>query len=123
MITFHADESLVLVTFVGASTDKDVQSYLKAFLKVLKKREKHAAVVDLLKTDRMPESQRLIHKEWVLKNELLLAEYCVATALILSPLTSRLAVKTYLKLKPLPFPSDVFGSVSDGKKWAIKKLK
>lgn len=111
-------ERLVRVTFSGTVDDKEFESYLSTYGRVLQRGGKRVVVLDATHAGAPTASQRKRQAEWQKENAALLGVRVLGFAFAIDSAVIRGALTAILWLSPLPAPHYVASSAREALLWA-----
>lgn len=125
-MAIHIDDSafpLVVIRYVGSTSDEEFQRYLSRMEElVVARREINAVILDASKADAATAKQRKMQADWMKGHEAALRRYCVGNAFVITSTVVRGALTAIFWLQPPAAPSSVFGSFAAAEAWALEQL-
>lgn len=125
--TFNTNHlPLILVRFTGEkANDQNFSLYLDSLKKCYDKKEKIAIVFDANKTSLPGFKFQKMQGQWLKENKLLMEEYCVGTAYIISNMLVRNVLKAIFKIQEQPVPYFICKTQKEAEEWvnSIKDFK
>lgn len=115
---------LVVVQFVGASTDAEFDAYLEQMHQiVLARKQKNVTIFDATRSTDTNAQQRRKQADWLKAHAGLLRTYSLGSAFVITSPLVRGVLTAILWLQPMPAPHTVVGTYAEGERWAIEKLR
>lgn len=117
---------VVKLTWQGALTERDVESYLSACEHLLGRGQPHLIIVEMGQaqaTAAFPLKKMFSRqRQWHLQNEPLLKGVCLGVVFVFETLRQRAAVSAYLRLQPPQVPTTVVPSIAEALTWTQPQL-
>ncbi len=124
MIAF--DDSLwplVVVKFVGTSSDQEFDEYLEKLTKYLHRGEKIVVIYESSEMKDSPIEHRQRQIEWLQTNDALIREWMLGTVFVVSSPVLRLAVNVVQMLSKPPCPHFVASGLQPALVWAADRFR
>jgi hypothetical protein len=120
--SFHTDDVVKVVEFVGALDDTEFRAYLRGNEGLLARRERYALVVDASRAATIDSAQRKLQAEWMLQHDRELRTFCVGIAFVITNPLVRGALTAISWLSPMPMPTTVTERREPAVAWCRARL-
>ncbi len=114
---------LVVITFVGATSEDDFDRYLEEMQRlVLSRRERNVTIIDGSRSERTTPLQRRKQADWMRTNDDMLRRYSLGTAFVISSPVVRGVLTAILWVSPMSAPHTVVATYEEAERWANAQL-
>ncbi len=114
---------LVIFRSRGVLNDAQFDQYLRAYDRVLGRRELYAALFDAREAKPLEVGHAKRQAKWIADNSEALKKYNVGIAFVIPSPMIRGVLKAILWMRPMPQPHIVFQTVHEALPWLIEKLR
>ncbi len=114
---------LLLLRLPGTLSSQGHEACLSAFSDYLRRGERFALLVDLVRVGLVPLDQRWRQVEWFSEHEQMLRQQLLGTAIVVTSPVVRLSISAILYFKPLPLPATTFAHLEPAEAWVAERIR
>jgi hypothetical protein len=114
---------LLVVKFVGTTSDLEFEAYLERMSEYLKRDTKYVCLFDSTEMKDSPMVHRQRQLEWLKANDALLRQWMIGTGFVLTSPIIRLAMNVITQLNKPPCPQIAVPTLKAALEWAAERFK
>lgn len=114
---------LLVVKFVGTTSDQEFEAYLTRMTGYLQRGDKHICIYDSTEMKDSPLVHRQKQLEWLKANDALLRQWMIGTGFVITSPIIRLAMNVISQLNKPPCPQTATPTMQAALEWAAERFK
>ncbi len=113
---------IVVHTMEGSPTDAEIDAYIVEANEILKRKQKHAVVMDSSKAGSISSYARKRTKEWLTEHFQEVHAYCAGTAYVFASPALRFILSGTMLFMQHPTPYVICATLDEAKTWARRQF-